>query len=272
MSKSLGALLEALRSQRPLIHCITNPISINDCANLILAAGGRPIMAEHPKEVAEITATAAALAVNLGNITDVRMESMVLAGQAAREAGVPVVLDCVGVGCSTLRRRYAQDYLTKIQPQVVKGNLSELLCLCGVRQHTSGVDADGSDRLEGENLAALQAFSRRQGAVLLASGTVDGVFAPRGRYWEIRNGHPMLGRLTGTGCMLNVLTAAFLAVGEPEEAAVAAAAMLGICGERAAQKAKGPGSLRTRLLDAAYALTPEELEREAAVAGSVEKG
>ena len=272
MSKSLGALLEALRSRRPLIHCITNPISINDCANLILAAGGRPIMAEHPKEVAEITATAAALAVNLGNITDVRMESMVLAGQAAREAGVPVVLDCVGVGCSTLRRRYAQDYLTKIQPQVVKGNLSELLCLCGARQHTSGVDADGSDRLEGENLSALQAFSRRQGAVLLASGTVDGVFAPHGRYWEIRNGHPMMGRLTGTGCMLNVLTAAFLAVGEPEEAAVAAAAMLGVCGERAAQKAKGPGSLRTRLLDAVYALTPEELEREAAVAGSVEKG
>ena len=157
MSQSLGALLEALRSRRPLIHCITNPISINDCANLILAAGGRPIMAEHPGEVAEITATAAALAVNLGNITDVRMESMVLAGQAAREAGVPMVLDCVGVGCSTLRRRYAQDYLAEIQPQVAKGNLSELLCLSGARQGMSGVDADGSDRLEGQTLSALRA-------------------------------------------------------------------------------------------------------------------
>ena len=121
MSQSLGALLEALRSRRPLIHCITNPISINDCANLILAAGGRPIMAEHPGEVAEITATAAALAVNLGNITDVRMESMVLAGQAAREAGVPMVLDCVGVGCSSLRRRYAQDYLPRFSLRWPRG-------------------------------------------------------------------------------------------------------------------------------------------------------
>lgn len=265
MSKSLGALLEALRSRQPLIHCITNPISINDCANLILAAGGRPIMAEHPQEVAEITATAAALAVNLGNITDVRMESMVLAGQAAREAGVPVVLDCVGVGCSTLRRRYAQGYLAKLCPQVVKGNLSELLCLSGTRQGMSGVDADSGDKLEGETLSNLRAFSRRQEAVLLASGPVDGVFALDGRRWEISNGHAMMSRLTGTGCMLNVLTAAFLAVGEPEAAAVAAAAMLGICGQRAAQTAKGPGSLRAALLDAAYTLTPEELEREAAV-------
>lgn len=271
MSQSLGALLEALRSRRPLIHCITNPISINDCANLILAAGGRPIMAEHPGEVAEITATAAALAVNLGNITDVRMESMVLAGQAAREAGVPMVLDCVGVGCSTLRRRYAQDYLARIKPQVAKGNLSELLCLSGARQGMSGVDADGSDRLEGQTLSTLREFSRRQGAVLLASGPVDGVFAPDGRRWEIRNGHSMMSRLTGTGCMLNVLTAAFLAVGEPEEAAVAAAAMLGICGERAAREARGPGSLRAALLDAAYTLTPEELDHEAAVR-PVEKG
>ena len=159
MSQSLGALLEALRSRRPLIHCITNPISINDCANLILAAGGRPIMAEHPGEVAEITATAAALAVNLGNITDVRMESMVLAGQAAREAEVPMVLDCVGVGCSSLRRRYAQDYLARIKPQVAKGNLSELLCLSGARQGMSGVDADGRDHLEGETLSALREFS-----------------------------------------------------------------------------------------------------------------
>lgn len=271
MSKSLGALLEALRSRQPLIHCITNPISINDCANLILAAGGRPIMAEHPKEVAEITVTAAALAVNLGNVTDARLESMVLAGQAAREAGVPVVLDCVGVGCSTLRRTYAQDYLTNIRPQVAKGNLSELLCLSGTRRDMSGVDADSGDKLEGETLTALGEFSRRQGAVLLASGPVDGVFAPHGRSWEIRNGHSMMSRLTGTGCMLNVLTAAFLAVGEPEEAAVAAAAMLGICGQRAAQEAKGPGSLRAALLDAAYTLTPEELDQEAAVR-LVEKG
>lgn len=265
MSQSLGALLDTLRSRRPLIHCITNPISINDCANLILAAGGRPIMAEHPKEVAEITATAAALAVNLGNVTDARLESMVLAGQAAQKAGVPVVLDCVGVGCSTLRRRYAQDYLADIRPQVAKGNLSELLCLWGSRGGMSGVDADGSDQLEGEALTALREFSRRQEAVLLASGPVDGVFAPDGRHWEVRNGHSMMSRLTGTGCMLNVLTAAFLAVGEPEEAAVAAAAMLGICGERAAREAKGPGSLRAALLDAAYTLTPEELERETAV-------
>lgn len=271
MRERLREMLEELRERRPLIHCITNPISINDCANLVLAAGGRPIMAEHPREVEEITATAAALALNLGNITDVRMASMLRAAKAARAHRVPVIVDAVGVGCSRLRRDYVHTLLAE-GATVLKGNVAELCCLWQGESGMSGVDAPEGSGLTGGELAALRGLSRQTGAVVLASGAVDAVVSPSGKLLRLSNGSPMMGRLTGTGCMLNVLTACFLAVGSGEEAAVAAAAMLGICGERAARAARGPGSLRTQLLDEAYCLTPEELGREARIQQDDEKG
>ena len=126
MKKRICMLLEQLRQKQPLVHCITNPISINDCANALLAVGARPMMAEHPREVAGITAHAGALLLNLGNITDVRMESMQLAGQAAMQAKVPVILDLVGVACSDLRREFALHLLEQIHPAVLRGNRTEI--------------------------------------------------------------------------------------------------------------------------------------------------
>ena len=136
----------AVRERSSLIHCITNPISINQCANAILAVGGRPIMAEHPREVSEITATAGALMLNLGNITDVRMEAMRLSARTAAEHGTPILLDAVGVACSKLRRDYACGLMEGVTPAVIKGNYSEINALYQESYRASGVDADAALR------------------------------------------------------------------------------------------------------------------------------
>ena len=126
MLEKMKKAKEAVISQAPLIHCITNPISINDCANVVLALGAKPIMAEHPKEVHEITALAKALAVNLGNITDARAESIFISGGVAKNAQIPCVIDVVGAACSALRMELAQRFIRECAPCVIKGNLSEI--------------------------------------------------------------------------------------------------------------------------------------------------
>lgn len=140
--KTLHEIREAVRNQQPLIHCITNPISINQCANGILAIGARPMMAEHPKEVREITETAGALMLNLGNITDARMESMKISLLTAKEKNIPVMLDAVGIACSKLRRDYMAELLEIGIPTVIKGNYSEVYALYHDAYRSSGVDAD----------------------------------------------------------------------------------------------------------------------------------
>ncbi len=249
---------QAVRSRNPLIHCITNPISINDCANAVLAVGAQPIMAEHPQEVAAITRGAAALLVNLGNITDTRLESMLVSGGEAHEHGIPCVIDLVGAGCSLLRLQFARKFVWNCQPAVIKGNLSELKAFAGTPSQAAGVDA--GDRLTPENTAKtldqLARLSRRTGAVVLATGAVDIVTDGR-QAVLLRNGVPLLSRITGTGCMVGVLTAVCLSGGDTFTAAVLAAATLGIAGELAAGTAHGTGSFRVSLLDALSTLDDE---------------
>jgi len=144
------------RSAQPLIHCITNPISIHDCANIILAAGGRPIMAEHPAEVAEITSHSQALALNLGNITDVRMESMPKSLETASRLRIPVMLDLVGTACSNLRYEFAQRLMSIHMPKLLKGNMSELLAMSGQTAHAIGIDAGTQDVLTNDNRSRLK--------------------------------------------------------------------------------------------------------------------
>lgn len=250
----------ALTGRSRLIHCITNPISINDCANLVLAMGAQPIMAEHPGEVEAITARASALAVNLGNITDARLTSIRLSARYAHAHQIPWVLDCVGVGCSPLRLDYARSLIQECRPQVVKGNLSEWKTLCGREAGVSGVDLSEADSREqvAHQLSWLGEFARRYDTVALVSGPEDLVTDGR-QAVLVSNGHPMMARLTGTGCMLNVLTAVWLSAAPPLTAAFQAAAVLGVCGEQAAGISPGPGSLRTHLLDAVYNLTDADL-------------
>lgn len=247
-----------VRETRPLIHCITNPISINQCANAVLAVGARPIMAEHPKEVREITRTADALMLNLGNITDARMEFMLLSARTAAEKGIPILLDAVGVACSTLRREYIRELLRTATPTVIKGNYSEINALCQEAYHSSGVDADTALGVEALDAAAAE-LAKRYGCVVLASGKVD-IVTDGTRLVHIHNGTAQLSTVTGTGCMQGALCAAYLAVSPGLDAAVTACAMLGVCGQ-VAETDQGSGSFQRNLMDALSTLSEADLEQ-----------
>ena len=256
MLKEICRIRSAVQEKAPLIHCITNPISIHDCANVVLAAGGRPMMAEHPAEVEEITVTAGALALNLGNITDARRTSILVAGKAAMEHRIPVILDMVGIGCSHFRKEITEEFLRRRipgAPLVLKGNMSELKALAGDSFGVSGVDADPKDVLSESNQAEAvrlaKATAKAYGAVVLASGKTD-LITDGGQVCLIDNGCGMMGRITGTGCMLNVLTGTYMSAGNPMAAAVAACVVLGISGEIASVHCRGTGSFQTAFQDA----------------------
>lgn len=248
-----------VKDEKPLIHAITNPISINDCANAVLAVGAKPIMAEHPGEVAGITKIAKALAVNLGNITDIRMESMLISGQTAREHSLPSVIDLVGIGCSKLRLDFANTFINKCQPSVIKGNMSELKALLCVENSAQGIDVGENDIITEANLLdntnMLEALAAKTNAVVAATGVIDIITDGKNTYL-IKNGCSMLSHITGTGCMLNVLTASFISTRNILAGTVLAASLLGICGE-VSNTRKGTGAFRSKLLDSLYCLSDD---------------
>ena len=242
--------------KQPLIHCITNPISINQCANAILAVGGRPMMAEHPREVAEITQTAGCLMLNMGNITDIRMESIRISAETAVKAHIPIVLDAVGIACSQLRRNYIRELLSDLTPTVIKGNYSEVYALYQDSYCASGVDADASLDIRTIDRCALT-LARDRNTIILASGKVD-IITDGKRLVHIHNGTPQLSAVTGTGCILGALCAAYLSVNPSIDAVIAACAMLGISGEKA-QTPKGSGTFLVNLMDALSTLSAEDI-------------
>ena len=263
--KQMKKIMEAVPQKAPLIHCITNPISIHDCANVILASGARPIMAEHPEEVREITASAAALGLNLGNITDARRTSILLSGEEAARRGIPVILDLVGIGCSGLRRSIVQEFLAMREtctedgnrpPLILKGNLSEIRALAGMAQgetvNVSGVDASPQDVVNDGTRDAvaeeIRGLAERYGAVVTATGKTD-VISDGVQTYLAENGSGRMASITGTGCMVTALTAAYLSERMLLPAALLGAVMFGIYGERAAGDWKGSGTYQIRLMD-----------------------
>lgn len=272
LDRLFAEIWERSRREAPLVHCLTHGITQNDSANGILAVGGRPNMASHPDEVSEAVRGAAALTVNLGNITAERLVAMDRAGAAACRKGIPILLDAVGVGFSTLRRDFAHRFVKQYRPAVVKGNASELRALCGLSCHGTGVDVAAADAVSTlaaarREAAALRPFADQWHTVLLETGAVDIVIPTEGLSPErqpsvsgsavVGNGTPTLAHLTGTGCLLGALAGVWLAVANPWEAALLAASTLGVAGERAEeavwqQRAKPVplGSFHTALLDA----------------------
>ncbi|WP_072902050.1 hydroxyethylthiazole kinase [Hathewaya proteolytica] len=250
-----------VKEEKPLIHCITNPISINDCANVILSVGGKPIMAEHPKEVAEITAVSKSLAVNLGNITDVRMESMMISGKTALLNHIPSVIDVVGVACSNLRMVYAREFIQQCKPSVIKGNMSEIMAICGLQNNAKGIDAGEEDCAQCKNyekiLRQISKLSEETGAVIAVTGKTD-IVCSRKTIYEIRNGCDMLPLITGTGCMVNALIGACLQKEYIAESVILAMAIMGIAGEKTS-KVKGTGSFRVGLMDNIYVISEKDI-------------
>lgn len=275
----LEPILTYIQQEAPLIHCITNPISINDCANILLAIGARPIMAEHPDEVAEITAIAKGLALNLGNITDARMASMKISAGAAKDKGIPFVLDLVGLSCSRLRQKYAKELLQIAVPDIIKGNISELRTLLGLPTTPGmGVEAGQKEMVTKENALEyariFQKQAREYHTLLLATGPIDLVVSSEEAY-IIANGSNALASITGTGCMNNVLAGACLAgvhgissqATNNTLAAILSCLLLGIAGENIQDiyLNQGPGSFHYSLMDSISKLTPQTIAQQCSI-------
>lgn len=272
----LEPILTYIQQEAPLIHCITNPISINDCANILLAIGARPIMAEHPEEVAEITAIAKGLALNLGNITDARMASMKISAGVAKDKKIPFVLDLVGLSCSQLRQKYAKELLQIAVPDIIKGNISELRTLLGLPTTPGmGVEAGQKEMVTQENALEyariFQKQAREYHTLLLATGPIDFVVSSEEAY-IIANGSNALASITGTGCMNNVLAGACLAgvhgissqATNNTLAAILSCLLLGIAGENIQDiyLNQGPGSFHYSLIDSISKLTPQTIAQQ----------
>lgn len=260
-------MLSAVRERKPLVQCITNFVTVNDCANILLAAGASPTMAQDIREVEEAVARANGLVCNLGAIDLV--DSMILAGKRANELNIPVVLDPVAAGGTTLRRQLSAKLLDEVHFSAIRGNASEIRALAGQASLGSGVDVAAWDAITPENLpqsvALTSDLARRTGAVIAVSGAMD-VVSDGTQTVLLRNGCSTMARITGSGCMLTTLIGAFCAAvpEHPFEATCAAMAAMGICGEIAEEKRlqnkTGNATFRTDLIDAVFNLTEQELK------------
>jgi hydroxyethylthiazole kinase len=258
-----GADLAAIRERKPLVHQITNYVVMNETANATLALGALPVMAHAKEEVEEMASVAGALVLNIGTLSEHWIEAMLLAAKAANRADVPVVLDPVGAGATTLRTETAKRILAETEIAVVRGNAAEVATLAGREGEIRGVESIGATD-SGAELA--RAAAAALGCVAAVTGPVDHV--SDGEFVvAIGNGHKLLGTVSGTGCMATAITGCFLAVAadRPLEAAAEALVAFGVAGEDAAREAKGPGTFHANLYDALYNLDPETIDSRAKV-------
>jgi hydroxyethylthiazole kinase len=249
-------LLDRVRRRHPLIHHMTNWVVMNDTANATLALGALPVMAHAKEEVAEMAAAAGALVLNPGTLYPDLVEAMLIAGKRANETGVPIVYDPVGVGATTYRNETAERLMTELHLDVVRGNSGEVGALAGAGGVVRGVES-----VEGvaDPAAVARNLAGRRATVAAITGKRD-VLSDGARTLGVDNGHEMLKTITGTGCMATTVIAIFCAV-EADRllAATAALAGYGLAAERAARRARGPGSFREALLDSLYRLKPSDL-------------
>ena len=262
----MEALIHRVRGKNPLVHCITNYVTAGDCANMLLACGGSPIMADDLAEAAAITAGCDALVLNLGTPHAGTLPAMAAAGKQANQLGHPVVLDPVGVGASPFRRGAAEQLFREVQFSLIRGNISEVKALLNIRSQGKGVDAGALDAVTEETIpegiALAQQLWAQTGAAVAITGVIDLVADGEGAY-VIRGGHPMLSRITGSGCMLSAVCGAFLAAcpDKPAMAVAGAVSSMGLCGEIAAarlREGEGTGSFRTYLMDAMSLLDDQQ--------------
>ena len=263
----LNEVLLQTRRKRPLIHCINNHVTSNDCANILLACGGSAIMADDPDEVAEVTAMCDGLVLNMGTPSPRKLEALHRAGVEANRLGHPVILDPVGVGSSAMRREAGHQLLDGIRFAAIRGNASEIATLaCGTAAHR-GVDAD----IEEAAMDAVDETAKRlaleTGAVVIVTGDTD-IVTDGTTLYRVHNGHPMMKKVTGAGCQLSALLGAYVTANpeRPLQAALAAVCAMGLAGQIAYERLgalDGNASYRNYIIDAIYNLTPDALEKGA---------
>lgn len=256
---SISESADRVRSEGPLVHCITNYVTVESCANALLAVGASPIMSDEPDDVEDITSICGALVVNIGTLNRQTIEGMKAAGAKAADLGHPIVLDPVGAGASKLRTATACELLDTLPVAIVRGNMSEIKALAGNAAATQGVDVNPADAVNeqsdiAEAAAFARAFAAKAGCVVAVTGPID-IVADATRAYAVRNGTPLQGRITGSGCMLSALCGAYAACAGSSmlDAALAAVVHMGAAGQKAASRLQaddGTGAFHMYLMDA----------------------
>lgn len=252
---------QLVREQVPLVHCITNYVTVNDVANALLACGGSPIMADDIEEVSQITSISNALVINIGTLNQRTIASMLQAGKTANQKQIPVVLDPVGAGASSLRNDTVKRLLEEVQFAAIRGNLSEISFLAGLSVSTRGVDSSEADS-KNDPVAVAKAAAETYGCVVAVTGAED-VITDGKRVAKIRNGVPAMSKVTGTGCMLSGIMGAYLgAVPDPFLGVTTAVASMGLAGELSLEQngQTGTGSFHIGIIDALSRIDDKLLE------------
>lgn len=267
----LGNCMTNVREKGPLVHNITNYVTVNDVANILLACGGSPIMSDEPEDVEDITSICGGLAINIGTLNKRSIEGMFRAGRKANELGHVLLLDPVGAGAGTLRTETAVKLMEELRFDVIRGNISEIKTLALGSGTTKGVDADVADAVTEENLGGAvefaKSFAKKAGCIAAITGAID-LVSDGDMCYVIRNGRPEMGRITGTGCQLSGMMTAFVTA-NPEnklEAAAAAVCAMGLAGEigyERMQEGDGNSTYRNRIIDAVYNMNGDMLEKGA---------
>ena len=256
MKKKAADLMQLVREKRPLVHQITNNVTVNDCANITLCAGGTPVMSEAPEDVEEMIKHASALVLNIGTLINETVNAMIIAGKAANKKGIPVILDPVGAGATKYRMDVVKRILNEVKISIIKGNAGEIGALAGAGGKVRGVDSDG---LEGDPVEACKNLSRSTGAVVVMTGAVD-IVTDGKRVAAVNNGHEMMSSISGTGCMAGAVIGCYAGCADDMFVASAAAmAVFCIAGNKAAKRSKGPGTFIMNLKDEMASLTPSEV-------------
>lgn len=267
----LGTIIENVRRTVPLVHNITNYVTVNDVANVILACGGSPIMSDEPADVEDITSICPGLNINIGTLNQRSIKGMFTAGKKAAELGHILLLDPVGAGASSLRTDTALNLIKEFNFSVIRGNISEIKTLAFGSGSTKGVDADIADAITDDNLNTaidfVKNFAKEKKCVVVVTGAID-LVSDGTKCYVIRNGCPEMGKITGTGCQLSGMTTAFC-VANPDnilEASAAAVCTMGLAGEIAFSHMKpedGNSTYRNRIIDAIYNMDEETLNKGA---------
>lgn len=257
-AQSVWSDLLAIRQQAPLIHNITNYVVMNTTANSLLSIGASPVMAHAVEEVADMVAIAKALVINIGTLSEKWIGAMKTAMAEAGKRGIPVVFDPVGAGATPYRTETAMQLLSAAPVAVIRGNASEIMAIAQSGTWTKGVDSLVASE---SAVSAAKELNRMHGAAVCVSGETDHIVSGDST-WQIKNGHPLMPRVTGLGCTASALCGAFLGVNpSPAAAAVHAMAIMGIAGEMAGESAKGPGSLQMHFLDILHSLTESDIHQ-----------
>lgn len=250
--------LQKIKEQKPLIHHITNWVTIYDCANIVRAIGGLPVMAHAPEEVKQMTSISSALVLNIGTLTVDLVKSMILAGRKANEKNIPVILDIVGVGATDLRTDKAKEILNKVSISILKGNSSEIGTIAGTEAETRGVEAIS---VKGNLIEITKNLANEKNLTVVITGKEDIISNGKDVY-ICKNGHPMMGCFVGSGCMATSAIGTFAAVERDYTLASAnALSLLGITGELAAMTARGPDSYKTILTDEIFNIDETKIKK-----------